>query len=254
MVVPLTQFNKNGEMSVSDSASNVYEPNLFILYHYLKKQLKQNSQLDMPYAVEYRFNLLVSRSYERLGCPLLALYILTRYYMKPPSLEENKEKEESKLDRAEDLFADEPAKPSYATDLFSDEPAKPSYADDLFADEPAKSFYATDLFADEPPSKPSYATDLFADEEPTSSNDLFANDDDDDDDDDDDIFASKPASSSQGLFDDADNGDDDDETSTETPDEKVYDGLDAYKALLVIRILQVSQIWNDQNHQLTYSK
>lgn len=233
MVVPLTQFtDKDIDTTDADFAAVVHDPNAFILYQHLKKSLIQDQKSIVSYSIEYGFSLLVSRSYERLGCPLLALYILTKYYMKPPSAVAEATPKETRLDKAEDLFGSDDAAttaaPAYATDLFADDTGtaqKPSRASDLFADDD------NDLFAE--PKKPSYASNLFdVDEE--------------------DIFATKkPASSSKGLFDD---DEDDIFASTNTtaaalseaeeednmdPSDREYDGLDSFKALLVIRMLQV---------------
>lgn len=233
MVVPLTQFtDKDIDTTDADFAAVVHDPNAFILYQHLKKSLIQDQKSIVSYNIEYGFSLLVSRSYERLGCPLLALYILTKYYMKPPSAVAEAPPKETRLDKAEDLFGSDDAAtttaPAYATDLFADDTGtaqKPSRASDMFADDD------NDLFAE--PKKPSYASNLF-------------------DNDEEDIFATKkPASSSKGLFDD---DDDDIFASTNTtaaalseaeeednmdPSDREYDGLDSFKALLVIRMLQV---------------
>lgn len=228
IVVPLSQFtNKDVDTSEGDSAETVHDPNAFILFHYLKKKLRQEN--IVPYHIEYGFLLLVSRSYERLGCPLLALHILSRYYMKPPSAIKaaatpKEDEKEIKLEKAEDLFGSEPAsKPSYATDLFADDEPTPkrSRASDLFADDD------NDLFAT--PKKPAYTDDLFADD-----NDLFV-----------------PKKASTSLFDDDDIfssdkqiADKDEEEEMEEEEdiismaEREDDGLDSYKALLVIRMLQ----------------
>ncbi|KAF1802905.1 RAVE protein 1 C terminal-domain-containing protein [Mucor lusitanicus] len=227
MVVPLTQFtDKDMDTTDADSAAVVNDPNAFILYHHLKKNLTQERAAIVPYPIEYGFSLLVSRSYERLGCPLLALYILTKYYMKPPSAAVEAPPEQARLDKAEDLFGanDTTTAPAYATDLFADDDTettlKPARASDLFADDD------NDLFAE--PKKPSYASNLFDD------NDIFA--------------TKKPASSSKGLFDDDEQEEDDlfantdvlsDATGEQDPSsEREYDGLDSFKALLVIRMLQ----------------
>lgn len=233
MVVPLTQFtNKDMDTTDADSAAVVHDPNAFILYNHLKKSLTQDRKSIVPYNIEYGFSLLVSRSYERLGCPLLALYILTKYYMKPPSAVVEAPPKKTRLDKAEDLFGSDDTKtaaaPSYATDLFADDDTetaqKPARASDLFADDD------NDLFAE--PKKPSYASNLF---------------------DEDDVFATKqPTVSSKGLFDD--DGDDifastnttaavlsetEEEQDIADPSDREYDGLDSFKALLVIRMLQV---------------
>ena len=246
IVVPLTQFtDKDVDTTEQDSAEEVHDPNAFILYNFLKKKLYQEKSNIVPYEIEYRFSLLVSRSYERLGCPLLALYILTKYYMKPPSAIK---KVEEKVEKAENLFDDEP---SHANDLFATD-NKPSYSSDLFADN-------NDLFATKKSSSGLFddEDDLFAPKK--SSGGLF--------DDEDDLFA--PKKSSGGLFDDEPDlfHDDKDKSSTEEDDqislsEKEDDGLDGYKALLVIRMLQTffhaaSALYNsletpDNMHEVRY--
>lgn len=242
MVVPLTQFtDKDIDTTERDSAEEVHDPNAFILYNYLKKTLRQEQKSIVPYEIEYRFSLLVSRSYERLGCPLLALYILTKFYMKPPSAIRPPTKEDVKSEKAENLFDDEPAsKPSRAADLFGDD-------SDLFFT-PKK--VSNSLFDDD---------DLFAPPNKVPNN-LF-------DDDDSDLFAPKKMSNT--LFDDdhdlfsnekdIDNEEDMDDISVS---EREYDGLDGYKALLVIRMLQTffhaaSALYNslespDNTHELRY--
>lgn len=200
IIVPLSQFSDK-TVHVEDFAAAVQDPNTFILYNQLKGG--QTQDLSVPYDLEYQFYLLVSKSYEKLGCPLLALHILTKYYMRPP------EEVSTVEDKAEDLFYSESNKPARAQDLFNDEIKTPSRAADLFDDN-------DDIFA---PSKPSYSTNLFDDSDDifAPKTDLFV--------DDKDIFASKD------LKDETDN--------VESMNKLVYDGLDAYKAMLVIRLLQV---------------
>lgn len=143
-----------------------------------------------------------------------------------PSLEEEEEEKEvdAKVHRAADLFAESssPRPPSHAQDLFADESPQPvSRAADLFADEEPKQLSrAEDLFADEPGM--SRSVDLFADE--PASNDLFA----------DERFTSQ----TEDLF--SDNGEDSNEPSVETTPED--ESLRMYKALLVIRPLQVRSL------------
>ncbi len=251
MVVPLSQFtDKDIDTTEMDSAEDVHDPNAFILYNYLKKNLRQDQKLIVPYDIEYRFSLLVSRSYERLGCPLLALYILTKFYMKPPSaIEPPPPKEEAKLEKAENLFDSELAsKPSYSSDLFADD-------NDLFA-APKKLAYSKNLFDDD--------DDLFASPKKVS-NSLF-------DDDDTDLFA-PPKKIPNSLFDDAHDSfsdekslglgaDDYEDMYPVSVSEREYDGLDGYKAQLVIRMLQTffhaaSALYNslespDNTHEMRY--
>ncbi|KAG1472233.1 hypothetical protein G6F56_001663 [Rhizopus delemar] len=223
IIVPLSQFSDK-TVHVEDFAAAVQDPNTFILYNQLKGG--QTQDLSVPYDLEYQFYLLVSKSYEKLGCPLLALHILTKYYMRPP------EEVSTVEDKAEDLFYSESNKPARAQDLFNDEIKTPSRAADLFDDN-------DDIFA---PSKPSYSTNLFDDSDDifAPKTDLFV--------DDKDIFASKD------LKDETDN--------VESMNKLVYDGLDAYKAMLVIRLLQTffhaaSAIYNglqepDNVHEMKY--
>lgn len=255
MVVPLTQFiDKDIDTTGKDYAEEVRDPNAFILYNSLKKTLNQKQNMIVSYEIEYRFSLLVSRSYERLGCPLLALYILQKFYMKPPV----EAIEDPKKENANDLIdtkAD--SAPSYATDLFAEEKPKPSCAADLFADD------SNDIFATS--SKPSYANDLFSDEDifapKKSSGGLF--------DDGDDLFA--PKNTKGSLFDDDNDlfadekivaSDAENEDEADSTSEREYDGLDGYKALLVIRMLQTffhaaSALYNslespDNTHEIRY--
>lgn len=220
IVVPLSQFSVNGlDTTAADSVANVQDPNAFILYHDLKNKLLKDQTTIVPYHIEYNFSLLVSRAYERLGCPLLSLYILTKYYMKPPTAEKN-DKKVIKADKAEDLFASAEPAPSYAADIFSDEPPqKPSYAEDLFAD------IDNDLFA-----KPSNTNSLFDDD-----NDLFADTKSNSkglfDEEEDDLFGKTKGASEQSS------NEEEDDLSTKEPD-----GLDAYKAMLIIRLLQVNRL------------
>ncbi|KAI8367413.1 RAVE protein 1 C terminal-domain-containing protein [Choanephora cucurbitarum] len=205
IVVPLSQFSdRHIDTSETDSAATVQNPNSFILYNHLKASLQQANVVS--YNVEYMFYLQVAQSYERLGCPLLALYVLTEYYMPPPPTfqsisyeEEAKDEKESKptLDRAEDLFTSSP-------------PQKPSFASDIFADE-SDSLFKTD--------KPSYASNLFDESE-------------------DDIFASSNKQPSDNLFDDVEEDMYSDKNSQKIEKNREYDGLDVYKAMLVIRMLQ----------------
>ncbi|KAG0842100.1 hypothetical protein G6F19_001183 [Rhizopus arrhizus] len=232
LIVPLSQFT-NEPIHDEDSAAAVQDPNAFILYHQLKKG--QMQVLSVPYDLEYHFSLLVSKSYERLGCPLLALHILTKYYMRPPLSATDSVPRTPKEDKAEDLFA--PIE-SRAHDLFNNDNTMPSRAADLFAE--------TDIFASTN-SKPSYSSNLFDDDDSTNlfapKANLF------DDNDDQDIFADKSLKMN------------DESSNIEAPD-KIEDGLDAYKAMLVIRLLQTffhaaSAIYNglqepDDMHEMKY--
>ncbi|KAI8370276.1 RAVE protein 1 C terminal-domain-containing protein [Blakeslea trispora] len=228
IIVPLSQFSeKNVDTSHADSAATVQNPNSFILYHHLKSSLQQSDIIS--YDIEYMFYLQVAQSYERLGCPLLALYVLTKYHMSPPTITKPSTEEEKKKgtivgsDRAEDLFASFP-------------PQKPSFASDIFADTEDTLFE---------PSKPSYASNLF-------------------DEDEDDIFSSTKKAASDNLFDEEETHtcpSKDDQAIEEEMDYE-YDGLDVYKATLVIRMLQTffhaaSALYNGSGeiskvHETTY--
>ncbi|KAI8971923.1 RAVE protein 1 C terminal-domain-containing protein [Mycotypha africana] len=208
-----------------DEATNVvvHDPNAFILYNFLKKN-SLYEQSGWSYALEYEFSLQVARAYERLGCPLLGLYILTEFYMHPPSIKSeyvnsntdgNDNGDNTKLHRAEDLFSSSVQSPTaVASNFFTEEPLKrPSYATDLFADD-------RDIFSS---LKPSFSQNLFDDEE-------------------DDIFATvKKSSVSDDIFANEDGNQQEESSSISLAEdnfEREDDGLDSYKALLVIRILQ----------------
>ncbi|KAI7868808.1 RAVE protein 1 C terminal-domain-containing protein [Spinellus fusiger] len=127
-VAPLSEFSKSA-YSKDESAFDTVNPNIFIIYNHLKQQLlvQKHQNLRITYDLEYKFSLKVAHAYERLGCPLLALYILTHYAEKPPTIESKFIEEDSsdiKISRAADLFDDEtPKRPSYAANLFDDEAA-----------------------------------------------------------------------------------------------------------------------------------
>ncbi|ORY97295.1 RAVE protein 1 C terminal-domain-containing protein, partial [Syncephalastrum racemosum] len=216
----LLQDKKSSQQNID---ATVTDPNLFILYQHLKQTAAGTRPLGLSYAAEYMFSLNVSRAYERLGCPLLGLYILEHFQMAKPTAapeEDEKEKEEGKAHHAADLFADDEPKPlSRAQDLFADDSPPPmSRAADLFADEeePKQQSRAEDLFADGP--SVSRSMDIFAGE--PVSNDLFA----------DEPFTSQTG----GLF------SDDDADSNASAEEALPEdeSLKMYKALLVIRPLQ----------------
>ncbi|KAL0097480.1 RAVE protein 1 C terminal-domain-containing protein [Phycomyces blakesleeanus] len=228
----------------AEETAPVGDPTLFILYQQLKQQLQaQNRQdLNVPYSLEYEFSLQVARAYERLGCPLLSLYILTQYKMKPPAVESEQNIPQTS-DKAADLFGDDntpSTRPGLAANLFDDDdaiPSRPSYSANLFDDDtPPRPSYSANLFDDDdvPPSRPSYATDLFADEEPYNSptDDLFA--------DDPSLFENNnPSNGSDPLESSSQNS----KNTSDSPERKnetvsIKDGLSSYKALLVIRMLQ----------------
>ncbi|KAI8085118.1 RAVE protein 1 C terminal-domain-containing protein [Halteromyces radiatus] len=204
----------------NDSAATVNDPTLFILYQHVKQHVLQlHKGLGIPYELEYLFSLQVIRAYERIGCPLLSLYVMTRYPMKSPSPNKlqatiiNNDNGDTSLtitsdektsSRAADLFADD------GNDIFAST-GKQSKAVDLFAEDgdifaTGKQSKTTDLFADD---------DIFAD---LKTRTLLENDDDIQDN-------LKYLSSSQDI------------SESETIEDG-YGELGSYKGLLVIRILQ----------------
>lgn len=176
------------------------DPSLLILYQYLKEKTSQNRKktYQITYDLEYEFLLDAARTYERIGCPLLSLYILTQYKISPPLVLERQSsftvgnplkamddasdpvttgaldfedwdsnRKDQKVARATDLFNDDDdatnpfasgSKQARAADLFADGPAQPSRAQDLFGDD-------EDIFA----SNKSPTRDIFADFLPANS-------------------------------------------------------------------------------------
>ncbi|KAI9307260.1 RAVE protein 1 C terminal-domain-containing protein [Cunninghamella echinulata] len=251
IVVPLSQIkineNKNkNEFQVNpqqqeeenDSVATVNDPTLFILYQHVK-QLHHRQELGISYDLEYNFSLQVTRAYERLGCPLLSLYILLRYPMKRPlkallpssssdtNTVENEKQQES---RAADLFSDNEPTPAIENDIFADmNTTKPSRAIDIFGDDDdnnnSKFSTATDIFADVN-TKPSYATNIF----------------DDDDDNEKDIFNSNKINTSTNIFDmdfgDNNETDNDNKVHSDASETEDDNDLRSYKAQLIIRMVQ----------------
>ncbi|KAI8330852.1 RAVE protein 1 C terminal-domain-containing protein [Chlamydoabsidia padenii] len=217
--------NTKPENEETDSAAIVNDPTLFILYQHIKNNaLQSHKSLGLPAELEYLFSLQVAHSYERIGCPLLSLYVLNRYTRKPTLTENNNLTQSNDTDttktngdvsRAADLFADED------DDIFAPKsPAKRSMAVDLFADDD------NDIFA--PKSK--ISDDIFADMDTkaTSSTNLF-----DDDGDDDDDNASKMISTSDIFSSSLVDGQDGDGDNIGDDEE-----LQSYKTLLIVRLLQ----------------
>lgn len=191
--------------------------------------------------LEYLFSLNVSRAYDRLGCPMLALYILTRYAKRKPAEPiENGDIKPNGSSTA-DLFEENGSSPqppsqssNKAADLFSDNDdvsrSTSNRAVDLFADEPTVS-KATDIFADEP--TVSKAADLFADDD----NDWLSSNNNED------IFANEPSTSTpHDLFENEHISDSESATGDDTMEQ--YDGLSRYKAMLVVRMLQVHPLYS----------
>ncbi|KAI8144673.1 RAVE protein 1 C terminal-domain-containing protein [Fennellomyces sp. T-0311] len=216
LVVPLSECSST-HIPEDDTVANVSDPNLFIMYRHLKEQLRvQNQQgLEMSPMLEYTFSLRVSRAYERLGCPLLALYILSKCKRPAQALTTSESKQETmaqngapeKESRAADLFADD--EPARAADLFAE--------NDIFASSSSKS-NADDIFADEP--SISKADDIFGDDDWLKK------------------YMSTEDASVSGEQDTSDQASVASEKSTTEP-ENVDDSLDVYKALLVMRLFQV---------------
>lgn len=253
IVVPYSQIkvsensnNKNevqigqhqiGEGEENDSVAIVNDPTLFILYQHVK-QIYHSQELKISPELEYHFSLQVTRAYERLGCPLLSLYILLKYPVKRliqksssiSNIEsiENNEKENGKqeLSRAADLFADDDTSKSVIeNDIFADmDNTKPSGAIDLFDDDDkSPKFNApADIFADLV-TKPSYSANLF-------------------DDDDKDTFSTTKINTSINIFDtefDNKNVIDNDDKNTDSLEIDDNEELSSYKAQLVLRMVQV---------------
>ncbi|KAI9258749.1 RAVE protein 1 C terminal-domain-containing protein [Phascolomyces articulosus] len=232
LVIPLDDTCNETAKEDGNTVANVSDPNLFIMYQHLKEQLRlQNKQsLEISPQLEYAFSLNVSRAYERLGCPLLALFILFKCKKPVEAVKNGVVEDRLKESREADLFADDndapPVKESRAVDLFADDDESPKKhtAAGLFVDE-------DDIFAS---SKPSVSSDIFADEAAVSkTTDLFADDDD----------WLKKYSSSDDLGSMGNKDDDNDQASTQSTNisdqlANVNDGLGVYKALLVMRLMQ----------------
>lgn len=229
-------------MNISDSAATVNDPNLFILYQHLKQEIRMQNRrdLEIPLMLEYLFSLNVSRAYDRLGCPMLALYILTKYAKKKPAeqIENGVGDTKPNGSSAADLFDENGSSPAQssnkAADLFADNDhisgSTSNRAADLFADEPTVSKATDDIFADEP--TVSKAADLFADDDNDwlNSNSNSSNKD---------IFANEPSlSTPHDLFDNGNRSDSEPDTGDDDTVEQ-HDGLSRYKAMLVVRMLQV---------------
>ncbi|ORX48543.1 hypothetical protein DM01DRAFT_1117238 [Hesseltinella vesiculosa] len=229
MIVPFAQIES---AAASDAAAMVNDPTLFILYQYVKVDNAQSHQdLNISPELEYLFTLQVTRSYERLGCPLLALHILTRY----PAIR--------------------PIPPVAAISPASDDgqflQAAATESSDIFAprDDQTAVHRAADLFAsdDDDNNQPAPVDDIFADMPSTKMDraaDLFASDYDDSPQQQADIFADMPAATPSSLSDLSD-GDDQSKFSDDPMDKlemnisNADEDLSSYKALLVIRMLQM---------------
>lgn len=191
--------------------------------------------------LEYLFSLNVSRAYDRLGCPMLALYILTRYAKRKPAEQIENRDIKPNGSSAAGLIEENGSSPpppsqssNKAADLFSDNDdvsqSTSNRAVDLFADEPTVP-KATDIFADEP--TVSKAADLFADDD----NDWLSSNNNED------IFANEPSTSTpHDLFEDEHRSDSESTTGDDTMEQ--YDGLSRYKAMLVVRMLQVHPLYS----------
>jgi hypothetical protein len=177
------------------------DPSLLILYQYLKEKTSQNRKktYQITYDLEYEFLLDAARTYERIGCPLLSLYILTQYKISPPLVLERQSSftvgnplkamddasdpvttgaldfEDWDSNRKDQKVNQDKLESARAADLFNDDDdatnpfasgSKQARAADLFADEPAQPSRAQDLFGDDEDifaSNKSTARDIFAD-------------------------------------------------------------------------------------------
>jgi RAVE protein 1 C terminal len=188
------------------------DPSLLILYQYLKEKTSQNRKktYQITYDLEYEFLLDAARTYERIGCPLLSLYILTQYKISPPLVLEQQSSltvgnplkamddasdpvttgaldfEDWDSNRKDQKVNQDKSGPARAADLFNNDDdssynpfasgAKQARAADLFADEPTQLSKAQDLFGDDEDifaSNKSTTRDIFADFLP-ANNDMPA--------------------------------------------------------------------------------
>lgn len=209
--------------------------------------------------MEYSLLLDAARTYERFGCPLLALHILTQYKVCPPAVPERQStimggSELKLMDDSSDLVA------TGALDMEGwghnnmiknkeQVGSKTSRAADLFSDDQDDS---SDIFATKGSGQVSRAADLFADEpaQLDSAEDLFGNKED--------IFASNPVSQSSAVNDIfADYLPDTNSSSTHmdiatspvaveeersTVNVLEDQNLDVYKGSLVMQMLQVMRM------------
>ncbi|CAM0142758.1 unnamed protein product [Umbelopsis sp. WA50703] len=191
-VVPLNNLIEDKD-DIRAGSEDSQDPSLLILYQYLKQKTAKSRKKKFQISYDMEYNLLVDSAwtYERLGCPLLSLYILTQYQIAPPSIPESQstlvgDTALKSMEDASDTLAtgaidmegwsgnfagnnqhSKDMKPARAIDLFNDNEQVSS--DDIFATKsPGQKSHATDLFADEP-AQVGRAEDLFA-----STNDIFA--------------------------------------------------------------------------------
>lgn len=213
--------------------------------------------MEITYDMEYSLLLDAARTYERLGCPLLSLHILTQYKVSPPVVPE---RQSSIMVGGSALKLMDDASDTLATGALDldrwgnigggAKTTKPARAADLFGDDEDGE---TDIFASKGSSKISRAADLFADEpaQLDRAQDIFANDD---------IFASNPVSHSSAANDifadylpntspssvDIDSTTAATEAKEELTSVNVLEdqNLDIYKGSLVIQMLQASHSSN----------
>lgn len=251
--VPLSNLIEYKD-EITSSSEGSQDPSLLILYQYLKQKTAQSRKKNFQISYEMEYNLLVdsARTYERLGCPLLSLYILTQYKISPPTIPERQstlvadvalksmedasnilatgaidmdgwsanfggngqKPKDSKPARAMDLFNDDDEEEASSDDIFATKSSEQkSHAADLFADEPTQIDYGDDIFASNT-AQNSTSRDIFSDYLPVQEEESAAE--------------SPPPTTSTDL----------------QPVENVLDdhNLDIYKSSLVMRMLQVA-IW-----------
>jgi hypothetical protein len=227
----------------------------------LKEKTSQTRKksFEITYEMEYSLLLDAARTYERFGCPLLALHVLTQYKVCPPAVPERQStimggSELKLMDDSSDLLA------TGALDMEGwghnnmiknkeQVGSKTSRAADLFSDDQDDS---SDIFATKGSGQVSRAADLFADEpaQLDSAEDLFGNKED--------IFASHPVSQSSAVNDifadylpntSSSSTEMDIATSPVAAEEELStvnvledQNLDVYKGSLVMQMLQVMRM------------
>ncbi|RUP50038.1 RAVE protein 1 C terminal-domain-containing protein [Jimgerdemannia flammicorona] len=239
IMAPLDSFGINVSGSASmKSHTDFHDPSLLLLYQYLKDKTKQTRKMKMgiSYDMEYDFVVKSASAYERLGNPILALYVLKIHRIEPPEVPK----------RTKTLLVD--GRHIATTPAVEDISTGTADFDDLSWRAPeAKLARAADLFAnDDEFSKPARAIDIFAENDPQESAkpsravDLFANDNDD-------IFSSKPRTVS--IFDnDVDIFKNSEDPEEFDPDNSTIEkgiiiglnnsNLDLYKAVLAMQLIQ----------------
>lgn len=199
-ISPQRLIDPDAKLQSSPSPTHL-DPSLLILYQYLKEKASQNRKktYHITYDLEYEFLLDAARTYERIGCPLLSLHILTQYKISAPLVLEQQSSftvgntlkamddasdpvttgaldfENWDSNRKEQKVNQDKFGSARAADLFNDDDdatnpfasgSKQSRAADLFADEPAQPSRAQDLFGDDQDifaSSKSTPKDIFSD-------------------------------------------------------------------------------------------